>query len=181
MMASFLFDFGLPLGADRESEDDDASSECSLFHVMIAASLSPSPRVQYQAFFPPYGGGPRNDSQTTGSRDGGGSGRGQQHTGGPSRLMSALGLRDHAVRNVIMHRDIVPRAFACDYSPVADILKGWGPGFRDHFALSVDGRKHLCVWFGRNSCCTGTHAFLSLQEGVHGSAQVYPSPALSDE
>ena len=100
--------------------------------------------------FAPYGGAPQTDSPATSSRDDGGGGRRQQHTGGPSRLMSALGLRDHAVRNVIMHRDIVPRAFACDYSPVADILKGWGPGFRDHFALSVDGRKHLWVWFGRN-------------------------------
>ena len=63
--------------------------------------------------------------------------------------MASLGLRDHAVRNVIMHRDIVPRAFSCDYSPVSDILRGWGPGFRDHAALGYNGRKHLYYFVGR--------------------------------
>ena len=88
--------------------------------------------------------------------DGGGHGLGEgrssrrrQHRGGPSRLMSSLGLRDHTIRNVIMHRDIVPRAFSCDYSPVADILKGWGAGFRDHTSLGYDGRKHLYYFVGR--------------------------------
>jgi len=69
--------------------------------------------------------------------------------GGPSRLMAQLGLQDHHVRNVIMHRDIVPRAFACDYSLVADLLKSWGASFREHCCLSRDGRKHLYYFVGR--------------------------------
>ncbi len=63
--------------------------------------------------------------------------------------MAALGLRDQVVRNVIMHRDIVPRAFSCDYSSVAEIMKGWGPVFRDHHSLGYDGRKHLYYFVGR--------------------------------
>lgn len=62
---------------------------------------------------------------------------------GPSRLLLAVGLKDASVRNVMMHRDIVPRAFACDYSQLADILRGWGASFRSHCCLSGDGRKHL--------------------------------------
>ena len=33
-----------------------------------------------------------------------------------------MGLNSGAVRNIMMHRDIVPRAFACDYALVADLL-----------------------------------------------------------
>lgn len=40
------------------------------------------------------------------------------------------------MRNVLMARDIVPRAFACDYTLVADILKRVSPSFRDHRCLS---------------------------------------------
>jgi hypothetical protein len=37
----------------------------------------------------------------------------------------------------------VPRAFTCDYSPVADILTGWGASFRAHGCLQggTGGRK----------------------------------------
>lgn len=34
-----------------------------------------------------------------------------------------------------MHKDIVPRAFACDYSLVADLLRRVGGSFRDHACL----------------------------------------------
>ena len=71
------------------------------------------------------------------------------HEGGPSRLMSTLGLQERVIRNCIMHRDIVPRAFACDYSLVAEILKGWGQGFAMHCSLGGDGRKHLYYYVGR--------------------------------
>ncbi|KIY97223.1 hypothetical protein MNEG_10738 [Monoraphidium neglectum] len=59
------------------------------------------------------------------ARNGGGAGCG---CGGG--LLERLGLAEGAVRNVIMTRDIVPRAFACDYSLVADILRSWGPQWR---------------------------------------------------
>lgn len=51
-------------------------------------------------------------------------------------ILQKLGLSSGAVRNVMMHKDIVPRAFACDYSLVADILKRVGDSFRDHMCLS---------------------------------------------
>lgn len=56
-------------------------------------------------------------------------------------LLSRLGLRDDAIRSVIMARDIVPRAFSCDYALVAELLRSWGPSWRDHNCLSggVDG------------------------------------------
>ena len=41
-----------------------------------------------------------------------------------------------------MHRDIVPRAFACDYSLVADLLARVGDGFREHGCLqNPNGRQ----------------------------------------
>lgn len=36
-----------------------------------------------------------------------------------------------------MHRDIVPRAFVCDYSPVAEVLKSWLPSFKTHTGLAA--------------------------------------------
>ncbi|KAG2498160.1 hypothetical protein HYH03_003917 [Edaphochlamys debaryana] len=68
---------------------------------------------------------------------------------GPETILSRLGLPDSIVRNVIMARDVVPRAFACDYSLVADILKGWGPSFKGHCCLNRSGRKHLYYFVGR--------------------------------
>lgn len=38
--------------------------------------------------------------------------------GGTQGVLGVLGLPTSHVRNVIMHRDIVPRAFACDYTLV---------------------------------------------------------------
>jgi hypothetical protein len=67
-----------------------------------------------------------------------------------SRLLAHLGLRDSHVRNVVMHRDIVPRAFACDYSrlSVADWMRSWGPAYKEHSCLGVEGRKHLYFFTG---------------------------------
>jgi hypothetical protein len=48
-----------------------------------------------------------------------------------------------------MSRDIVPRAFACDYSLVADILKTWGPAFRDHRCLGDESRKLMYNFIGK--------------------------------
>jgi hypothetical protein len=35
-----------------------------------------------------------------------------------------------------MHKDIVPRAFACDYTLVADLLKRVADSFREHRCLN---------------------------------------------
>ncbi len=56
-------------------------------------------------------------------------------------LLYSLGLDQDAITNVIMHRDIVPRAFVCDYSVVADVLKSWMPSFKDHTGLA-EARGH---------------------------------------
>ncbi len=62
--------------------------------------------------------------------------------------LTAVGLAEHMVRNVIMTRDIVPRAFACDYAAVSEILKGWGPSFKAHAGLSHGKHKHLYFFTG---------------------------------
>lgn len=64
-------------------------------------------------------------------------------------LLRGLGLRESHVINVTMARDIVPRAFTCDYSLVADLLRTWGPGFKAHCCLAREGRKHLYHFVGR--------------------------------
>ena len=57
-------------------------------------------------------------------------------------LLERLGLPTGAIRNIIMHRDIVPRAFACDYKLVADILARVNDGFREHGCLpNTEGRQ----------------------------------------
>jgi hypothetical protein len=54
----------------------------------------------------------------------------------PASLLTRMGLPDDAVRNVFMHKDIVPRAFACDYALVSDLLRRVGEGFREHRCLN---------------------------------------------
>lgn len=36
----------------------------------------------------------------------------------------------------------MPRAFACDYTIVADLLKQWVPSLKDHALLQVRGASH---------------------------------------
>lgn len=52
-------------------------------------------------------------------------------------LLSKLGLPGDSVVNVIMTRDIVPRAFVCDYTLVAGVLKSWLPSFKEHKGLAA--------------------------------------------
>mmetsp|Transcript_9625 Transcript_9625/g.26165 ORF Transcript_9625/g.26165 Transcript_9625/m.26165 type:complete len:739 (+) Transcript_9625:246-2462(+) len=54
---------------------------------------------------------------------------------GQMGVLDRLGLPHDAIRNVIMHNDIVPRAFACDYSILADLLKRIHVSFREHTCL----------------------------------------------
>ncbi|KAG6513012.1 hypothetical protein ZIOFF_031158 [Zingiber officinale] len=56
---------------------------------------------------------------------------------GGERLLQALGLDDGFLRSVMMHRDIVPRAFSCDYpDQVALLLKRLNGVFRSHPCLN---------------------------------------------
>jgi len=53
----------------------------------------------------------------------------------------------------MMTRDIVPRAFSCDYTLVAELLRSWGPSWREHSCLTGGatgtGRRQLYVHVGR--------------------------------
>jgi hypothetical protein len=57
---------------------------------------------------------------------------------GSGGILQSLGLPEGAIRNVLMSFDIVPRAFACDYSLVADLLKRVSDAFREHACLNGD-------------------------------------------
>ena len=70
-------------------------------------------------------------------------------------ILQALGLEAGAVRNIFMNRDIVPRAFACDYTLVADLLRRVGEGFREHGCLMGEGRSALVTGFS-NAACSNT-------------------------
>ncbi|KAH7424069.1 hypothetical protein KP509_12G088200 [Ceratopteris richardii] len=49
------------------------------------------------------------------------------------KALRRLEMEDHQFVNIVMHRDIVPRAFACDYPPhVVRILQHVNGSFRDH-------------------------------------------------
>ncbi|KAL8554142.1 hypothetical protein ACS0TY_002385 [Phlomoides rotata] len=56
---------------------------------------------------------------------------------GGQRILDQLGLDDNHVHCVMMHRDIVPRAFSCNYPTyVAQILKRLNGTFRSHPCLN---------------------------------------------
>lgn len=56
---------------------------------------------------------------------------------GGERILGELGLDDNHVHCVIMHRDIVPRAFSCNYpNHVAQVLKSLSGAFRSHPCLN---------------------------------------------
>ncbi|XP_068667361.1 phospholipase A1 PLIP1, chloroplastic-like [Aristolochia californica] len=56
---------------------------------------------------------------------------------GGHRILEELGLDENHVCSVVMHRDIVPRAFSCDYpSQVALVLKRLNGAFRTHPCLN---------------------------------------------
>ncbi|KAL3615706.1 hypothetical protein CASFOL_041367 [Castilleja foliolosa] len=56
---------------------------------------------------------------------------------GGHKILDQLGLDDNHVHCVMMHRDIVPRAFSCDYPDyVAQVLKRLNGTFRSHPCLN---------------------------------------------
>eukprot|EP00879_Flechtneria_rotunda_P005133 GHRR01005415.1.p1 GENE.GHRR01005415.1~~GHRR01005415.1.p1 ORF type:complete len:719 (+),score=230.97 GHRR01005415.1:657-2813(+) len=68
-------------------------------------------------------------------------------------LLSRLGLHEDIICAVMTVRDIVPRAFSCDYSLMAELMRSWSPSWRDHSCLSGGvtgaGRRQLYVHIGR--------------------------------
>ena len=87
----------------------------------------------------------------------------------PEGLLKKLGLPSTAVRNVVMHKDIVPRAFACDYSLVADLLKRVGESFRDHQCLNGNSRRVMFNFVGKMIVLQpdAQSSFVSAGEGYH--------------
>lgn len=66
---------------------------------------------------------------------------------GGDRLLQKLGLPRNHVRSITMHRDIVPRAFSCNYpNHVAEFLKAVNGHFRNHPCL--DKQKLLYTPMG---------------------------------
>ena len=56
---------------------------------------------------------------------------------GGHKILNELGLDEDDIRCVIMHRDIVPRAFSCNYpNHVAAVLKRLSGSFRSHSCLN---------------------------------------------
>lgn len=96
------------------------------------------------------------------------------HDHTPSDVLSSLGLHTSSVHNIIMSRDIVPRAFSCDYSIISKLLKRW---IRDHKNLEADKFKHLYDMVGEmyviqpdpiHAFCKGDpfHAMLPQEAGL---------------
>ena len=56
-------------------------------------------------------------------------------------VLQRMGLNSGAIRNIMMHRDIVPRAFACDYALVADLLPMVSESFRNLESLRNPERQ----------------------------------------
>lgn len=50
-------------------------------------------------------------------------------------LLTRMGVPDSSIKNVVMHRDIVPRSFACQSPFLADLLRRVGGTFRSHCCL----------------------------------------------
>ena len=78
-------------------------------------------------------------------------------------VMARLGLPAGTIRNVIMHRDIVPRAFACDYSLVSDLLGRVSDSFRNLECLHGSRRKvHRLPNVPELQACIAVHQGLRL-------------------
>jgi Lipase (class 3) len=89
-------------------------------------------------------------------------------SGSPEGLLKKLGLPSTSVRNVLMHKDIVPRAFACDYSLVADLLRRVGESFREHKCLNGN-RRVMFNFVGKMIVLQpdAKSSFVSTGEGYH--------------
>lgn len=84
-----------------------------------------------------------------------------------SSVLAKLKLPPNHVRNVMMHLDIVPRAFTCDYSLVANVLQTVNPtAFKDHGCLHGAERSVMYLPCGET---------LVLQPGEEHRFNISPS------
>jgi hypothetical protein len=101
-----------------------------------------------------------------------------------------LGLKEDIICCVIATRDIVPRAFSCDYSPVAELLRSWGPSWREHSCLAGGATGVLgSAWLmcgivaGQEVClsmwklCNAVESWTALLLGLHAPHMWTDSPA----
>ncbi|KAL0023962.1 hypothetical protein WJX77_003641 [Trebouxia sp. C0004] len=91
-------------------------------------------------------------------------------------ILQALGLEAGCVRNIFMSRDIVPRAFACDYTLVADLLRRVGEGFREHDCLMGNGRVVMYFFVGNMMVLQPDkeHRFIAKDEPYHDMLPAHP-------
>jgi hypothetical protein len=88
-------------------------------------------------------------------------------------VLEMLGLPRNHVRNVMMHLDIVPRAFACDYRLVQAWLRRIGGSFRDHGCLQGESNVSLYLPAGitmvlqPNESAAAQHAMLPPGSGLY--------------
>ncbi|GIL78732.1 hypothetical protein Vretimale_371 [Volvox reticuliferus] len=124
-----IYTFGAPAVFCQGAIADAPSDRCAKCHLNCEMRHSP----------PPAAAGPlAGIAATAASMD--------QAQKLPLGLMADLGLLDDQVVNVIMHKDIVPRAFVCDYTAVVGVLQRWWPSFRDHHSLQDDAGPHKSLY-----------------------------------
>ncbi|GLI64249.1 hypothetical protein VaNZ11_007448 [Volvox africanus] len=123
-----IYTFGAPAVFCQGAIADAPSDRCAKCHLNCEMRLSP----------PPAAGPLAGIAATAASMD--------QPQKLPLGLMADLGLSDDQVVNVIMHKDIVPRAFVCDYTAVVGVLQRWWPSFRDHHSLQDDAGPHKSLY-----------------------------------
>lgn len=71
---------------------------------------------------------------------------------GGDRLLQKLGLPRSHIQSIAMHRDIVPRAFSCNYpNHVAELLKAVNRNFRNHPCLKNQVMNYSRKLYGLNS------------------------------
>ncbi|KAJ8444721.1 hypothetical protein Cgig2_030395 [Carnegiea gigantea] len=80
---------------------------------------------------------------------------------GGHKMLEKLGVNENQLHSVIMHRDIVPRAFSCSYPrQVAQVLKRLNGSFRSHPCLDthfiVSFLSPSVLLFGKNHSSLGT-------------------------
>ena len=91
---------------------------------------------------------------------------------GGGGILATLGLPPGTVRNVLMHLDIVPRSFSCDWSPVSALLRRVSPAFDSHRCLQGPRGVMMYNPVGLNFILIPTRAL-----GVEHSA-LPPGPGL---
>ncbi|KAL8544917.1 hypothetical protein ACS0TY_005216 [Phlomoides rotata] len=102
---------------------------------------------------------------------------------GGDRLLRNLGLPRNHVQSIAMHRDIVPRAFSCNYpSHVAEFLKAVNRNFRHHPCL--DKQKLLYTPTGDFLILQPDHKVSPSHELLPSGSGLYlltsPEPNVSD-